>query len=105
MPMAPHGGPLPITGSHEPAGVVVAIGPFMDGARMERFKVGDRVMAVNNTRHCGEYTVKRRLGDSPIELETVGTDARLMGRAMCRVQVPRCKVSAWHTPHRGSAGS
>ena len=52
MPMAGHGGPLPITGSHEPAGVVGGLGP---GA--EKFKVGDRVMAVNTARGCGEYSL------------------------------------------------
>ena len=49
MPMAEHGGPLPITGSHEPAGVVVAL-----GEGVKTFNQGDRVMAVNTARGCSK---------------------------------------------------
>ena len=53
MPLHPTiGGPLPITGSHEPSGVVVDVGEEVKSAG--KFKVGNRVMAVNTARACGE---------------------------------------------------
>lgn len=53
MPLSPTiGGPLPITGSHEPAGVVVGMGDKVE--QQGKFRVGDRVMAVNTARACGE---------------------------------------------------
>ena len=51
MPIHPEfGGPLPITGSHEPAGVVVGFG--QEAEKIGRFKLGDRLMAVNTARAC-----------------------------------------------------
>jgi len=51
MPIHPeHGGPLPITGSHEPAGVLVAMGK--EAMTIDKFKIGDRIMAVNTARAC-----------------------------------------------------
>jgi propanol-preferring alcohol dehydrogenase len=53
MPYSNFGGPLPITGSHEPAGVVVVLGE--EAEAMGKFRVGDRVMAVNTARGCREW--------------------------------------------------
>ena len=52
MPMSSFGGPLPITGSHEPAGIVLSMGEEVEA--MGKFNVGDRVMAVNTARGCRE---------------------------------------------------
>jgi D-arabinose 1-dehydrogenase-like Zn-dependent alcohol dehydrogenase len=43
---------LPFTGSHEPAGEVVALGA--EATRHGDFKIGSRVAAVNTARWCGE---------------------------------------------------
>jgi D-arabinose 1-dehydrogenase-like Zn-dependent alcohol dehydrogenase len=53
MPYSSFGGPLPITGSHEPAGVVVSMGK--EAEELGLFNVGDRVMAVNTARGCREW--------------------------------------------------
>lgn len=50
MPIGDFGGPLPITGSHEPSGVVVGMGE--EAEKIGKFKVGDRIMAVNTFRAC-----------------------------------------------------
>lgn len=55
MPLAEHGGPTPITGSHEPAGTVVGFGEGVEG--WGKFKKGDRVMAVNTARGCSEIFI------------------------------------------------
>lgn len=51
VPLNVFGGPFPLTGSHEPAGTVVAVGAEVEKAG--KFKVGDRVMAVNTCKKCG----------------------------------------------------
>lgn len=51
VPLNVFGGPFPLTGSHEPAGTVVALGDEVSKAG--KFKVGDRVMAVNTCKKCG----------------------------------------------------
>lgn len=53
MPLKDMGGPTPITGSHEPAGIVAALGA--DVERAGTFKVGDRIMSVNTARACSEF--------------------------------------------------
>lgn len=50
MPLT-NGGPVPITGSHEPAGIVAALGPGVDPGT---FPLGQRIMAVNTARACKE---------------------------------------------------
>ena len=46
------GQPLPFTGSHEPAGEVVALGE--EATRLGDFRIGSRVAAVNTARWCEE---------------------------------------------------
>lgn len=46
------GDQCPITGSHEPAGVVAEV-----GEGVTEFKVGDRVIALNKANMCGESSV------------------------------------------------
>lgn len=46
------GASTPITGSHEPSGVVAALGDKAKAAG--RFNLGDRVVAVAITGMCGE---------------------------------------------------
>lgn len=48
--------PLPLTGSHEPAGTVVDLGEKAKGEL--GFKVGDRIGALNFYHPCGEWTGK-----------------------------------------------
>ncbi|RSH84641.1 uncharacterized protein EHS24_006165 [Apiotrichum porosum] len=43
------GSPYPITGSHEPAGIVVAVGEGVQG-----WQVGDRAASLNKVTECGE---------------------------------------------------
>lgn len=52
MPIGDFGGPLPITGSHEPAGTVVGMGE--EAAASGKFKQGDGIMAVNTFRACSK---------------------------------------------------
>ncbi len=53
MPIDPDtGGPLPITGSHEPAGIIVSMGE--EAAGLAKFHLGDRIMAINTCRACSE---------------------------------------------------
>jgi len=71
MPLSPTiGGPLPITGSHEPAGVVVGMGDKVE--QQGKFRVGDRVMAVNTARACGECFLFRFLGWGKMKEEEGG---------------------------------
>ncbi|ORY25455.1 alcohol dehydrogenase [Naematelia encephala] len=54
MPFSSFGGPLPITGSHEPAGIVVKLG---QEAQLLGWKIGERIMAVNTARGCRECSL------------------------------------------------
>jgi len=52
VPRMVFGQALPFTGSHEPAGEVVALGA--EATRHGNFQIGSRVAAVNTARWCGE---------------------------------------------------
>lgn len=52
------GSPYPITGSHEPAGIVVAVGEGVQG-----WQVGDRAASLNKVTECGEWAEEAALED------------------------------------------